>query len=142
MVAVSVTAWTGQAAAAKPEWAGPPMVETFDLVDDPVSFQCGERHLTFTGGQLVIRSRTLPDGSVRDTRRPVDGTLVDQFGTIYRVHGSAGSKFDPATGSGTFRITGALVGPPGTTGTINSRFHFEGAEMTPTERGTCTVVFG
>lgn len=140
-VATSLAAWAAPAVAEKPEWAGPPTAGTFDLVDDPLSLQCGDRDLVFTEGQVVFRTRMLPDGRIRDTRLPVGATAVDQFGTTYRLHGSAGSDVDPAAGSGTFRLTGAVIGPAGTTETVNSRFDFQDDAMTATERGTCTVVF-
>ena len=136
-----LAAWTGTAAAAPPEGAGPPVVEEFDLVGDPVSLLCGDRLLEFTEGTLLSRTKVLPSGEIRETRRPIGGVLEDQSGTVYRIRGVATFKANLADGDAVFRLTGAVVGPAGMTETVNSTFRYENEmPLPPIEHGTCTVL--
>jgi hypothetical protein len=132
------TTAAGPAAADQPAWGGPQYVDSSPLVGDPLSLQCGDRHLEFTGGDLLVRGRMLPTGAVQEIRRPVNATLEDQLGTDYQLHGIA--RLSGTESGGTFRVTGAVTGPAGMTGTVNTLFTFEGNSITAEQRGTCEVV--
>ncbi len=118
--------------------AGPPTVEVFPLVGDPVSLRCGGHLMVFTGGTLIDRAHVSASGDVRGTRHPVDATLSDGAGGVYRLHGTATYSF-LATGSGSFKLTGAVTGPAGTF-TVNSRFSGDETGVIADERGTCQVL--
>jgi hypothetical protein len=94
--------------AQQPAGAGPPTVEVTSLVGDPVSLLCAGRLLVFTGGTLVDRAHLSPSGDVHGTRHPVDATLSDGAGGVYRLHGTATYAFQ-ATGSARFTLTGAVT---------------------------------
>lgn len=125
--------------ASQPAGGGPQNVEITQLIDDPVSLQCGNRHVTFTGGQLVTRSRQLPTGIIRDVRIPVDAVAVDQFGMTYRLHGSASSAGSETAGS--FRLTGVLIASNRSSETIHFFVTYAVNELTVRDTGTCSVVF-
>jgi hypothetical protein len=136
--ALMIVAIPGAARADQPAWGGPQQVDSFSLVGDPLSLQCGDRHLEATGGELLVRSRMLPTGAIHEIRHPVNAILEDQFGTEYQLHGIA--RMSGTESSATFRVTGAVTGPAGMTGTVNALFTFEGSSITPEQRGTCEVV--
>ncbi len=136
--ALMIVAIPGAARAATTTAAGPQYVDSSSLVGDPLSLQCGDRHLEFTGGELLVRGHTLPTAEVQEIRRPVNATLEDQFGTDYQLHGIA--RLSGTESGGTFHVTGAVTGPAGMTGTVNTLFAFAGNSITAEQHGTCEVV--
>jgi hypothetical protein len=126
------------ALAQRPDGAGPPTVDESPLVGDPLSLLCGGHHLVFTGGTLIDRAHLSASGDVHGTRHPVDATMSDGAGGVYRLHGTATYRF-LATGSGSFTVTGAVTGPAGTY-TVNSRFTGDETGVVADERGTCQVL--
>lgn len=125
------------AVAEQPERAGPQTVTVLPLVDDPVSVVCGERVLRFSGGQLVERVRELSAEEGRGTRRAVDATMTDQFGSDYDFVGHSVFRF--VGGRGFFHVTGVIRGPSGTE-TVNSRLTFP-LDGPPelAQHGTCGI---
>jgi hypothetical protein len=139
-VLVALLGSAAQAWADPPAWGGPSQVEVTPLVDDPLSLLCGDRVVTFTDGELITRTRHLPDGSIRDVRIPVNAVANDQFGMTYRLHGS-GSSSGTET-SGTFRLTGALIASNGSAETVHLFLTYSPTDFTVQDTGTCSVEIG
>jgi hypothetical protein len=123
-----------------PALAAAPIVESFPLSEDPLSFSCGGRDVVLTSGTLLVRTRELADGGTFDIRKPVDAVGRDQFGTTYRLHATASFRGDED--AGTFRLNGALKPSGGKAEVIHLRFSYEGETVTVQDTGTCSVNLG
>lgn len=139
-VFVALLGSASQSWADPPAWGGPQQVEVTPLVDDPVSLLCGDRVVAFTDGELITRTRHLPDGSIRDVRIPVDAVASDQFGMTYRLRGSGTSSGTET--SGTFRLTGALIASDGSAETVHLFLTYSPTDFTVRDTGACSVEIG
>ena len=99
-----------------PDHTGPPTVEVIPLavfgaeITGPIL--CDDRLLEFTEGDLVVRERTMPDGSFKATATFRDGVAVDiSDGTAFRVKGAITQELVDA---GVFeRVRISFIGPQG-----------------------------
>ncbi len=124
--------------AAKPSWAGKPMVERVPVVESgPPTFQCGDRTIRFTSGEVIFQTQELPGGrflalvKLRGARA-TDGT------TTYAARGGGSFRFTEERGK--FHITVTFVARGGNVERVNSVLTFT-SDGPPSEvnRGSCTV---
>jgi hypothetical protein len=123
-------------AAARPAHAGPPMVETAPLADDPEApfFVCNGQTLRFSGGTVTFRFKDLPRerGIGIITFRNAQVTADD--GRVYRAQGSG--MFRAGAEEGSFRLNLTFTGH-GRALRVHTVATFTETGETVVERGNC-----
>ncbi len=124
--------------AAKPSWAGKPMVERLPvLASNPPTFQCGDRTIRFTSGEVIFQSRELPGrrflGLIKlRGARATDGT------TTYAARG--GGSIRGTQERAKFRVAITFIARGGNVERVNSVFTFTpNGPPSVVNRGSCTV---
>lgn len=141
-IAVLTLALTGAIAPAA--HADPPTrtVETLPIVEtDPPSFDCGDRVLEFTSGDVTFTEVLLPSGGFLFTIQLSDVEASDGE-TTYRVRGLGIGQGNDERGTFTFQLNLTFIGDGDRLETVRSTDTSRGDEFTTRDRGSCSVDFG